>query len=111
MDLLPLDVSNKVLSLCSSYMPASVLIDVSFFTTHCFGAFPVWEKLAGGQFNDADLCARLCVSVYSVSAVQTDKPGHKFILSSFCLPKAQIVLCVPIDFPHRVAWLILQSGV
>lgn len=40
-----------------------MLIDVNFFTARCSGASCVWEKkVAGGRFNDADLC--MCVCVY-----------------------------------------------
>lgn len=60
MNLLSFDVSNTVLSLSSSYMPGSMLIDLNFFTAHCSGASPVCKKLAGGRFNDADLCVYAC---------------------------------------------------
>ena len=59
---LPFDVNNTVMSLSSSYMPTSVQTDVSFFATCCSGASPVQRQLAGGQFNDADLCACWCTA-------------------------------------------------
>lgn len=74
MNLLPFDVSNKILSLGSSYMHASMLIDVSFFTAHCSGASPGREKLAGGQFNDVDLC--VCKAVCECVFCQYSTEGQ-----------------------------------
>lgn len=84
MTLSPFDASNTFLSLSSSYMPASMLIDVSFFTSHCSGPSPVWEKLAGGRFNDADLCVcmAVCTCVCGVCTLQKDKLGRKLYFSA-----------------------------
>lgn len=59
----PSDVSNTPFSSCWSYTPVVVLIDVSLSRACCSEASRVWDSLAGGRFNDVDLCVHIAPRV------------------------------------------------
>lgn len=106
---LPSVVSNTPLSTCLSYLPVAMLIDLRLSTACCFKASRVWESLAGGQFNDVDLCVHIALCVYRMP-VQHWRMGLDIafhLIFFHCIPPhTNILLCLSLQSLDPGWWAV-----